>query len=295
MKKAPIISFVTPSFNRTESIARCIESIPINVRDKVEHIIVDGQSTDGTIDVIKGYPHVRLICEPDDGLYDALNKGVMAAQGRYIGYLATDDVLDREFFNKVSWGDVENEASDVLGFGFSIIHGVEKKFCAPSVFDIEGVFRGAAPIFSILIRRDLFSKIGLYDVRFKIASDMDFLLRLEAVRPTYKAFDFALYKFIRHEASLTGHSGVARFREYEDVIMIIEENRKRTSSKKEYNALAKERIGGIVEYFMEHHLLFRAGRSRVLRREVVRYVLRKYAKTYSEKVRRRIVRIWRGI
>lgn len=92
------ITVVTPVFNGVKHIEACIENVAGQGLDGVEHVIVDGGSTDGTLDVIRGraerYRHIRLIEGPDKGQSDALNKGIRAASAEIIGILNCDDYYE---------------------------------------------------------------------------------------------------------------------------------------------------------------------------------------------------------
>jgi glycosyltransferase len=87
------VTIITACYNRAATIGGAIESVASQTYREIEHIVVDGGSTDGTLDVIARHPSVsRLIPGPDKGVYDALNKGIAAASGELIGFLHSDDV-----------------------------------------------------------------------------------------------------------------------------------------------------------------------------------------------------------
>jgi glycosyltransferase len=89
----PAISVITVSFNASASIRMCLDSVASQSVD-LEHIIVDGQSTDNTVEILQKYrgnPRLRIISEPDKGIYDAMNKGIGLARGEIIGFLNADD------------------------------------------------------------------------------------------------------------------------------------------------------------------------------------------------------------
>lgn len=101
------ISIVTPSLNQGAFINDCIQSVKPQFDEHTEHIVVDGGSTDFTLDVLRRYPHLRWISEPDAGQADALNKGFQMARGEVIGWLNADDTyvantleIVRRFFAK---------------------------------------------------------------------------------------------------------------------------------------------------------------------------------------------------
>ncbi len=91
MNKNPKISIVTPTYNCGSFIRECIESVLAQKYQNVEHIIIDGASNDGTVEILKEYPHLTWISEPDNGEAEALNKGLRMATGEIIGWLGGDD------------------------------------------------------------------------------------------------------------------------------------------------------------------------------------------------------------
>lgn len=88
---APPLSIVTPCLNAAATISRTLESVESNGVYGVEHIVVDGGSTDGTLEILARYPDIRVVSEPDDGLADAFNKGAAMATGDVVGWLNADD------------------------------------------------------------------------------------------------------------------------------------------------------------------------------------------------------------
>ena len=90
----PKITFITPTFNSEKTLEQTISSILDQTYRNIEYIIVDGGSTDGTIDIIKKYEgRIRWISEPDNGICDAVGKGIEFATGDYINILGADDAL----------------------------------------------------------------------------------------------------------------------------------------------------------------------------------------------------------
>lgn len=87
----PLITILSPSFNQAGFINECIESVLMQGYPNFEHIVIDGGSTDGTLEILKKYKHLKWVSEPDKGLADALNKGLKMATGDIIGWLNTDD------------------------------------------------------------------------------------------------------------------------------------------------------------------------------------------------------------
>ena len=100
--KLPTITTITPSLNRAKFIDEAIKSVLNQDYPHVEHIIIDGGSTDGTLDVLALYPNLKVISEPDQGIYDAINKGIRMAKGDIIGILNSDDYYEPNFFSELA-------------------------------------------------------------------------------------------------------------------------------------------------------------------------------------------------
>lgn len=93
----PLVTVVTITYNlinagREKFIRQCIDCVRVQTYKNVEHIIIDGASTDGTLEIFKDYPWLKVFSEPDKGIYDAMNKGVAKASGKYIVFLNSDDL-----------------------------------------------------------------------------------------------------------------------------------------------------------------------------------------------------------
>lgn len=101
MSQKPLISVITPTYNCSQYINDCIKSVLAQNYDNFEHIIVDGASTDGTVEILKQYPHLKWISEPDNGEGEALNKALKLAQGDIIGWLNADDYYLEGVFDRV--------------------------------------------------------------------------------------------------------------------------------------------------------------------------------------------------
>src|SRR5262245_48033267 len=100
----PRISIVTPSFNQGRFIRETIESIRAQDYPEVEHIVIDGGSTDDTLEVLAGYPHLQVVSESDRGHADAVNKGFRLATGDIWGFLNSDDTLASGALSRVARG-----------------------------------------------------------------------------------------------------------------------------------------------------------------------------------------------
>lgn len=91
MPTNPLVSIITPSYNKGEFIEETIQSVLSQTYHNIEYIIIDGKSTDNTEQILKKYPGINWISEPDKGQTDAINKGMRRAKGEILAYLNADD------------------------------------------------------------------------------------------------------------------------------------------------------------------------------------------------------------
>ena len=112
----PKISVITPSLNSGKYIEQGIQSVLGQDYPNFEHIVVDGGSTDGTIEILKKYPHLKWVSEPDRGQSHAMNKGFQMATGEIIVYLNADDFFEpNAFYTAVKYLNKENDMYFVVG------------------------------------------------------------------------------------------------------------------------------------------------------------------------------------
>jgi len=182
------VSIITPVLNRKATIERCIQSVLSQTYDNLEYIIVDGKSTDGTIDIIEKYQEkiTILISETDTGVYDAINKGIKASSGDYILILNSDDMLIKEAI-ELSICAIRKEKADYSAAPAYIVdtsYNV-KYIYWPNCFD-KSAFIAQNPCAheTMLVSRKVYEEVGLYDIRLKIAADLKF--ELELIRKEYK-------------------------------------------------------------------------------------------------------------
>lgn len=175
------ISIVTPCLNRRDMIAGAIESVLAQQDPDVEHIVIDGGSTDGTLDVLAGYPHLVVVSEPDRNLYDALNKGIRLASGDIVGHLNSDDIYAPGTFAAVRQAFANHpEAEAVCGNahvseGETVMLDCSDDFCRE--LTPRNALLGLPIINARFFLRRAYDRIGLYSLDYPLVSDRDFLLR----------------------------------------------------------------------------------------------------------------------
>lgn len=187
----PLFSIATPCFNSAKTIERTFKSILAQEFKDYEYIVVDGGSTDGTIDIIKQYEplfegRMHWISEPDKGLYDAFNKGVLRSNGIYCWNVNSDDYIEadalqtiHDYIEKLPSGDypcivgrmrfVEANSLSTLNVSECITpQNIERAYRK----DFMGISHPAT-----LVPRTTYSYVGLYDIRFRISADIDWFNR----------------------------------------------------------------------------------------------------------------------
>ena len=178
------VSIITVVYNGANTIKETIESVLNQDYNNIEYIIIDGLSTDGTQDIVKSFGNKisTFISENDEGLYDAMNKGIKLATGDIVGILNADDIYFNEFvignlvkhFKKTKVDCVYSDLILVNQFNDDkIVRYYKSKYFKMSDFK-RGLMPGHASVF---IRRKYFNEYGLYDLKFKITADFDLLLR----------------------------------------------------------------------------------------------------------------------
>lgn len=179
------VSIITVSFNAAQSIANSLQSVSAQTYGDVEHIVIDGGSTDGTQALIQQHgAHVaRMVSEPDQGIYDAMNKGICMATGAIVGILNTDDVYaDADVLMHVVQR-MEDEDLDALYGDVEFFHpeNSEKTIrrYSSARFSPERIAWGWMPAHTALfLKRSVFDAYGLYRPDFKIAGDYEFIARV---------------------------------------------------------------------------------------------------------------------
>jgi len=178
------ISIITVTLNAASTVRATLESVAMQTHDNIEHIIIDGNSWDNTIAIVNEYTHVtKVISEPDNGLYDAMNKGISIATGDAIGILNADDSLyDKTTIESVTHVFNESPSLELLYGNIEYFQGSKyekvvrywktKKY-HPTFFE-DGE---APPHPSLFVRKKVYQEIGGYNPTFKIAADYEFMLR----------------------------------------------------------------------------------------------------------------------
>lgn len=178
------ISIITSVYNNKETVAEAIESVLSQTYDNIEYIVIDGGSTDGTVDIINQYRDKIsiFVSEPDNGIYDGLNKGIALAKGDVIGFLHSDDLYyDNQVIEKVA-REFDNEHVDSIYGDLTYVAKVDTskviRYWKSGDFSIKKLNRGWMPPHpTFFVKRSIYEKAGGFDTSFKIAADYDIILR----------------------------------------------------------------------------------------------------------------------
>lgn len=174
----PLISVIIPAYNRERYIAEAIESVLIQRYDPIELIVVDDGSTDGTADVVKGYgDQLIYVHQENKGIAEARNAGIYQATGEYLAFLDSDDIWVRnKLINQMAVFEADSD--------LDVVYGHAEQFFSPEMSDEAKrklkIPHKKLPSFisvAMLIKRQSFDKVGLYDPEFSAGVDIDWHAR----------------------------------------------------------------------------------------------------------------------
>lgn len=178
------VSIITSCFNRVATIRSAIESVLAQDYNDIEFIVVDGSSTDGSLDIIREYADriSIIISEPDHGMYEAINKGIRVATGEIIGLLHSDDFFyDNGVIGRIVERMKRTHADFLYGDGLFVNPDDTNKVVRNWIgggYRLWKVRHGWLPLHpTCYIRRDVMTRLGLYNESYKIAADSDLLVR----------------------------------------------------------------------------------------------------------------------
>lgn len=182
-------SIITAVFNRAETIRNAVQSVQVQTYTNVEHVVVDGASTDGTLDILKENlgANAVFLSEPDKGIYDALNKGLALATGDIIGFMHSDDSYANErvletVARAFEVSDIDGVYADVLFFRPAAPDKPVRRYRSDR-FSADRLAWGWMPAHTTLfLRRRVYEKYGHFNITYKIAADFEFIARILADR-----------------------------------------------------------------------------------------------------------------
>jgi glycosyltransferase involved in cell wall biosynthesis len=202
----PLVSIVTPSYNAAAFIRETIESVRGQDYPAIEHIVMDGGSTDGTVDILQEYPHLIWVSERDHGQSDALNKGFRRARGEVIGWLNADDTYESGALRtavdhlqaRPEAGGVYGECRVIDGAG-RFLHMYQSRPFNLRTLLLECYICQPA----LILRRQAIEVTGAINVDLDYVMDWEYFLRIGARFPLVYLPGVTLASFRAHESNKT--------------------------------------------------------------------------------------------
>ncbi|KQT17890.1 hypothetical protein ASG31_03900 [Chryseobacterium sp. Leaf404] len=176
--KTPLISIITVVYNGENTIRQTIESVLNQTYKNIEYIIVDGKSTDKTLDIIDDYKDriAHVISEKDKGIYDAMNKGIALAKGKVIGLINADDYYENDAVEHIA----RHYQPGMVNY-YGAMRSIDedgKTFVSPPVQHLDKLKRGMVVSHpSLFVNNEVYEKYGVFSLDYKVAADWDFTLR----------------------------------------------------------------------------------------------------------------------
>ena len=208
------LSIITINYNNAEGLRKTLASVAAQTYRDIEHIVIDGGSTDGSVDIIKEYVNqcmmydVLWVSEKDKGIYDAMNKGVKKATGDYVYILNSGDALAAPDVVEKMMTILNNGKIDLLLGNIVRVYENKKEYAPLPVKRIKDektcpidvsmltFYRGTIPQDAALVKRELFEKFGYFDDTMKICADWKLYMNmivLGGVQPMYVNIDVVLF------------------------------------------------------------------------------------------------------
>ena len=239
MKK---ITIITVTYNCEKTLSDTIQSVNKQTkRNEIEYLIIDGQSNDKTIEIIEANNDGidKWISEPDNGIYDAMNKGLRMASGEWVGFLHADDM----FFNETVIENIINSIEDNKNVCYGNLNYIQEnpphhviRYWKSQPFSPKLLKRGWMPAHpTVYIKNELIQKLGFFNTHFKISADYDYMLRLFSHPETNSSFiDQTIINMRLGGVSNNSLKNIIR------------------KSKEDYRALRSNKVGGLYALFIKN-------------------------------------------
>jgi len=278
------VSIVTINYNNVEGLKKTLSSVAVQTFRDIEHIIIDGGSTDGSVDVIKEYvasnPNkdpffkhtIKWVSEKDNGIYNAMNKGIKKSIGAYVQILNSGDIFANLDVVERIVAEIEKVEYPELLYG----NMIKKDYATGKIlgkskeveYSLRQYYTSTMNHDCCYIRRDVYDKYGLYDESLKIVSDWKWFLQaigLGKVKPVYVDIDVTIF-----DASGISETNLElRQAERQQVLdellppAVLTDYAKHTFPMEEYNRLKKYHLWGLA-WFVER-VFFKLEKWHILR------------------------------
>ena len=186
----PEFSIITVTLNSEATLQRCIDSLKAQSYQDFEYIIIDGVSQDSTLKIVEANNEVigTLVSEVDSGLYDAMNKGISIARGRFVGMLNSDDEYLPETLSLVRKHLDSNPDSQIVYGDLYMGEGTGKKL----IVGLNEISTRMIPHPTVFVSLDTYRKYGAFNTAYRVAADYELMLRLRSVGAKFLKLDLPL-------------------------------------------------------------------------------------------------------
>ena len=205
--KRPLITVITVVFNGAAHLEQAIRSVLDQSEEKIEYIIIDGGSTDGTLEIIRRYEDriASWVSEKDNGIFDAMNKGIARATGEFIGFLNADDWYEPGILGQVANRVTANPGSPAGRVIYFNYYWWDEEFSTetrnPRQCNLK-YWRGMSILHqAMFVQRKVYEELGPYNLEYRFASDYDYFLRLIAAGVGFEKIDGCGVNFRKGGAS----------------------------------------------------------------------------------------------
>jgi len=236
------ISIITSVYNNKNQIGEAIESVLNQTYQNIEYIVIDGASTDGTVDIIESYKNQidMFVSENDNGIYDGLNKGIHLATGDVIGFLHSDDFyMDNYAIANIMKIFNNNECDGVYGDLIYVDkNNIDKivRYWKSGVFKYQNLKKGWMPPHpAFFVKKKVYDKFGYFDTSFKISADYNFMLKILI----YKKIKIQYLPQIIYAMRVGGESNKSLKNLWQ-------------KSKEDLTVLRKNKVGGYISLFIKN-------------------------------------------
>ena len=284
------LSIVSINYNNAEGLRRTLASVAAQTYRDIEHIIIDGGSTDGSVEAIKEYvakvesresrvKSVKWVSEKDNGIYNAMNKGLRKATGSYIEILNSGDVLAAPDVTERMLKELERNEYPAILYGNMLksYDGktiINRDTCRNGLYTPESFlyfYKGTLNHDCAYIRRDLFDKYGLYNEEMRICSDWEWYVKAIALggeKAVYTNIDVTIFDMNGVSESRGKNADIIKRerREYLEKILlpsVLHDYDVFSFPITQYQRLKKHHLWGLV-YFMER-VLFKLEKWKILK------------------------------
>jgi glycosyltransferase involved in cell wall biosynthesis len=204
-----MISIITVVYNGEKTIRQTLESVCNQSILPGEYIIIDGMSTDSTLSIVKDYmaqyPFIKLISEKDGGIYDAINKGIKLAKGKLIGIINSDDWYEPNALEKMLEAFTTNGSG--VYYGILRLISSEKEYCLERA-NPQFLAKKMIPHPSTFVSADIYRDYGLFDLNYKISSDLDLFIRYSINKVKFYHLDNIIANYRIGGASSSPEAGM---------------------------------------------------------------------------------------